>query len=193
MKEKSNANTNKKVRLSDVAEVLSGVYAKSVPTGGVACLQVKDLFMPSPEITATHIENTPRIANYILKKGNLLFAGKGTTYLCQIFNHDILAVPSTTLYSIRLRSDILSPEYLCWYMNHPSIVAIMKAAQAGSSTPLIHKATLENLEIIIPDKQTQRLVVELASLQRREEKILKEIAEKRRQITEQLLINVLNK
>lgn len=190
---KSNKNTHQKKRLLELAEIFSGIYAKNVPTGDIACLQVKDLLMSSPETTAAHIDYTPKMANYILRKGDLLFAGKGTTYLCQVFNFDMLAVPSTTLYSIRLRSDIISPEYLCWYMNHPSIVALIKTAQAGSSTPLIHKPTLENLEIIIPDKKTQQLVVNLSNLQKQEEHILKEIAVKRRQITNQLLINVLNK
>ncbi|MDE5740620.1 MAG: hypothetical protein K2H92_10010, partial [Bacteroidaceae bacterium] len=142
MKQESNKNTKKKCLL-ELAKIFSGVYAKNVPTGDIACLQVKDLLMSSPETTAMHIEYTPKMANYILKGGDLLFAGKGTTYLCQVFNFDMLAVPSTTLYSIRLRSDIVSPEYLCWYMNHPSIAALIKKAQAGSSTPLIHKPTLE--------------------------------------------------
>lgn len=193
MKHESNKNTNQKKPLCELAEIFSGVYAKNVPTGDIACLQVKDLLMSSPKTTAVHIEYTPKMANYLLREGDLLFAGKGTTYLCQVFNFDILAVPSTTLYSIRLRSDIISPEYLCWYMNHPSIVALIKKAQAGSSTPLIHKPTLENLGITIPDKKTQQLVVHLSNLQKQEEHILKEIAVKRRQLTNQLLINVLNK
>jgi restriction endonuclease S subunit len=129
----------------------------------------------------------------MLRKGDILFAGKGTTYLCKMFDLDIPAVPSTTLYSIRLQSDMVSPEYLCWYLNHPSVVAAIKTMQAGSGTPLIHKPALENLEVIIPDKKTQRLIVDLSSMQRREKEILEAIAEKRMQITNQILINELNK
>lgn len=193
MKSNSNKNTKQKIYLLELAEILSGVYAKNVPTGDIACLQVKDLLMPSPETTAAHIEYAPKLANYILRKGDLLFAGKGTTYLCQIFNFDMLAVPSTTLYSIRLRSDIVSPEYLCWYMNHPNIVALIKTAQVGTGTPMIHKTTLENLEIIIPNKDTQEKIVALSNLQKREVEIIRQIADKRTQMTNQLLINVLNK
>lgn len=193
MNSKSNQNTKKKVRLGEIAQVLSGIYIKGNPTGEIACLQVKDLLMSSPETTASRIEYTPKLACYMLKKGDLLFAGKGTTYLCKVFNYDIPAVPSTTLYSIRLQSDIVSPEYLCWYLNHPSVVAAIKTVQAGTGTPLIHKPTLENLEIIIPNQETQRLIVELSSLQKREKEILEAIAEKRMQITNQILINELNK
>lgn len=190
---KSNQITKEKTDLREIAQVLSGVYIKGNPTGEIACLQVKDLLMPSPETTASRIEYTPKLGSYMLKKGDLLFAGKGSTYLCKVFNLDIPAVPSTTLYSIRLCSNIVSPEYLCWYLNHPSVVAAFKTKQAGTGTPLIHKPALENLEIIIPNQETQRLIVELSSLQKREKEILEAIAEKRVQITNQILINELNK
>ena len=193
MMAKSNRNTKEKIKLGDVARILSGVYAKGNPTGKIACLQIKDLQMSSPQTTAMRIEYAHKLDRYMLKKGDLLFAGKGTTYLCKVFNLDIPAVPSTTLYSIRLHSSIVSPEYLCWYLNHPRVVASIKTAQAGSGTPLIHKPTLENLEIIVPDQETQRLIVELSSLQNREKEILEAIAEKRIQITNQILINELKK
>ena len=185
--------TKKKAKLLDIAEVLSGVYMKNSPTGELYCLQVKDLLMSSPETTATRIDYIPKLDCYMLKKGDLLFAGKGTTYLCKVFNLAIPAVPSTTLYSIRLHTDSVCPEYLCWYLNHPQVIAKIKTAQAGSGTPLIHKPTLENLEIIIPDNETQRRIVELSTLQKREKEILESIAEKRMQVTNQILINELKK
>lgn len=189
----SNQSTKEKIKLGDVARILSGVYIKGNPTGEIACLQIKDLQMDSPETTAMRIEYAHKLDSYMLKKGDLLFAGKGTTYLCKVFNLDIPAVPSTTLYSIRLHSSTVSPEYLCWYLNHPQVVASIKTEQAGSGTPLIHKPTLENLEIIVPDQDTQRRIVELSSLQKREKEILETIAEKRMQITNQILINELKK
>jgi len=193
MKNLSKPNTINKVKLKDIAELYSGVYLKGSPMGKIACLQVKDLLMSFPDTTATYIEYVPKLDNYLLKKGDLLFAGKGTTYLCVVFDFNFPAVPSTTLYSIKLRSDIISPEYLCWYLNHPSVVAAIKTAQAGTGTPIIHKPTLENLEIIVPDHDTQRRIVELSSLQKREKEILETIAEKRMQITNQILINELKK
>lgn len=189
----SNRNTKNKIKLSAISEIQSGIYAKASPTGTVAFLQVKDLLLSSPETTATRIEAFPKLENYLLRKGDLLFAGKGTTYLCQVFDYDITAVPSTTLYYIRLRSDLVTPSYLSWYLNHPSVVASIKTVQVGSGTPLIHKSTLENLEIIVPDKATQQRIVELSQLQMREEYLLKQIAQKRVQVLDQILINELNK
>ena len=177
------------MKLKDIVEIFSGIYAKDLPGGEIACLQVKDLLVSSPEAMASRIECTKKTDGYLLKRGDLLFAGKGTTYLCKLFEWDFPAVPSTTLYSMRLKSDKVTPEYLCWYLNHPSIVAAVKAAQVGSGTPLIRKPTLENLEIIVPSREKQRLVVELAALQKHESEILNAIAEKRMQLINQILIN----
>jgi len=185
--------TNKKICLKGVARVFSGVYEKNSPVGEIACLQVKDLLMQSPETTAMRIDYTPKLESYMLKKGDLLFAGKGSKYVCKIFDVDIPSVPSTTLYAIRLYSELLCPDYLCWYLNHPNVVAATKTMQAGTGTPLIHKPALENLEIIIPSMETQRLIIKLSELQKREEYLLKTIAEKRARVTNQILYNELNK
>ncbi len=193
MKDQSNSHTKIKVKLGDIAQIVSGVYAKESPTGEIAYLQVKDLTMPSPETSVSHIEYTAKLNNYLLKKGDLLFAGKGSTYLCEIFDLNIKAVPSTTLYYIRPDTNIVSVEYLRWYLNHPSIVATIKTAQVGSGTPLIHKPTLEQLMIIVPDLETQRKIVEIAGLQKREKEIMESIAAKKMQITSQILFNELKK
>ena len=177
------------MKLKEIADIFSGIYAKDIPNGEVACLQVKDLLVPSPETVSSRTERTKKTDGYLLKRGDVLFAGKGTTYLCKLFEWDFPAVPSTTLYSMRLKSDLVTPEYLCWYLNHPSIVATVKASQVGSATPLVRKPTLEGLEIIVPSRKKQRLVVELAALQKHESEILNAIAEKRMQLINQILIN----
>lgn len=192
MNNRSNWHTNQK-KLGDIAQILSGVYMTGSPTGEIAYLQVKDLLMASPETTANRVEHTAKVDNYLLRKGDILFAGKGSTYLCEVFDWDFLAVPSTTLYSIRLETDTVRPDYLRWYLNHPNVVATIKTAQAGSGTPLIHKPTLENLIVMIPDLDTQQIIVRIDALQKREKEIMEAIASKKMQILNQLLYKKLNK
>lgn len=193
MKTKSTKYTKLKTTLCRIAEVISGIYLKPSPDGEIAYLQVKDLLMDSPEKIVYRVDSVPKIDNYLLQKGDLLFAGKGSTYLCKEYALKIPAVPSTTLYVIRLRTDVVSPGFLCWYLNHPAVVAKIMVSRVGSGTLMIHKPTLENLEIIIPDKDTQKYIVELSELQKREEYLLKTIAEKRVLMTNQILMNKLNK
>jgi restriction endonuclease S subunit len=189
----SNIYTNIKKKVSEIAEVASGVYLQAEPYGEIAYLQIKDLLSESPEKTASKVTLSPKNERYLLAKGDLLFAGKGTTYLCKVFDLDIPAIASTTLYTIRLTSKDVLPDYLCWYLNQPSVMAVMKAQQVGSGTPLIRKQVVENFEIPVPDIDTQRQIVELAKLQAREKELYQALAEKREQFTNQLIMNKLNR
>ena len=181
------------ILLKDISEIRSGVYLNSPPGDEVAYMQMKDLLMDSPEKIASFVEYNPKMEKYLLRKGDLLFAGKGTTYLCTLFNLNINAVASTTLFVIRVQNDKVLPEYLCWYLNRPNMVNRIRASQVGSSTPLILKSTLEELEIPIPDKAIQRKVMEISRLQERETYLINTLAEKRASIVNQLLINEINK
>ena len=193
MKICSNENTKLKKSLSEIAEVISGVYLQIAPYGDVCYLQIKDLLSETPEKTASKVSLSHKNERYLLAKGDLLFAGKGTTYLCKVFDLDIPAIASTTLYILRLTSKDILPAYLCWYLNQPSVMALMKAQQVGTGTPLIHKQVVEDFEIPVPDLDTQQRIVELAKLQTKEKDLYQAIAEKRQLITNQLIMNKLNK
>ena len=188
----SKVNTIIRKRVFEIAEVVSGVYLTAAPYGDVSYLQIKDLLSESPEKTASKVTLSPKNERYLLAKGDLLFAGKGTTYLCKVFDLDIPAIASTTLYNIRLTSKDILPDYLCWYLNQPNVMAMMKTQQVGTGTPLIHKQVVEDFEIPVPDLDTQQQIVELAKLQVREKELYQAIAEKRQLITNQLIINKLN-
>ena len=177
----------KKVKLKDISKVLSGVYLRPSPSGEIAYLQVSDLQVSPSEKSTLKVDFVPKLSQYLLQKGDILFAGKGTKYLCQTFNLDIQAVPSTTLYIIRPDGDHVQSEYLCWFLNLPQTESVVRAAQVGSSMPLIRKSSLEELEIPVPDLSTQFRMWEIAALQQREQQLLTAIAEKRVQITNQLL------
>ena len=129
----------------------------------------------------------------MLQQGDILFAGKGTKYLCQTFNLNIQAVPSTTLYIIRPDRKQVLPEYLCWFLNLPQTETTIKATQVGSSMPMILKSSLEEVEIPIPDLATQSHILEIANLQQREQQLLASIAEKRAQVTNQILYKLIDK
>lgn len=183
----------KKIKLKDISKVLSGVYLRPSPSGDIAYLQVSDLQEASLEKNTLKVDFVPKLSRYLLQKGDILFAGKGTKYLCQTFNLNIQAVPSTTLYIIRPDRERVLPEYLCWFLNLPQTESIVRATQVGSSMPLIHKSSLEELEIPIPDLSTQFRVLQVAALQQQEQQLLTTIAEKRVQVTNQLLYKSLVK
>lgn len=186
---KSIYNTKACNSLCELAEVVSGVFLKPSPSGTVYYVQMLDLATGNPEATAAKVDCVPKLQHCMIKPRDLLFAGKGTSYLCQIFGRDLPAVPSTSLYIIRPTSDRVIAEYLCWYLNQPKVVAAVKAFQVGSGTPMVHKSTLEGLRVVVPDLGTQRRIIEIDTLQRREVQLLKSLAEKRGQLTSQILFD----
>ena len=188
----STSYTMKKIELKDVAEIRSGFYLKPSPTGSVYYLQMKDLLGQFSLSAMEKVDCTKKMEKNILCKGDLLFAGKGGAYLCKVFNVDVKALPSTTLFIIRIKSDVVSPDYLCWYLNHPVIMAEVKASQVGTGTLLVHKPTLERLKIAVPEMEQQRKIVDISNLQKREMEILQTLGEKRLQLTNQILMNELN-
>jgi restriction endonuclease S subunit len=193
MNTSSKVSTNIRRKIPEIADVVSGLYLQPAPYGDVCYLQIKDLLSESPEKTASKVILSSKNERYLLAKGDLLFAGKGTTYLCKVFDLDIPAIASTTLYILRLTSKDILAEYLSWYLNQPSVMAMMKAQQVGTGTPLIHKQVVENFEIPIPNLEIQQRIVELAKLQIREKELYQAITEKRQLITNQLIMNKLNK
>ncbi len=176
------------LKLKDIANILSGVYLRPSPSGKIAYLQVSDLQASPLEKTTLKVDFVPKLSRYLLQKGDILFAGKGTKYLCQTFNLDIQAVPSTTLYIIRPNLKQVLPEYLCWFLNLPQTELLVRTTQVGSSTPLIHKSSLEELEVPLPDLANQSRTLEIVALQQREQELLAAIAEKRTQITNQIIL-----
>lgn len=179
-------------KLKDIANILSGVYLRPSPSGTIAYLQVSDLQVSTSEKTTLKVDYIPKLCRYLLQKGDILFAGKGTKYLCQTFNLDIQAVPSTTLYIIRPNMERVQSEYLCWFLNLPQTETAIKATQVGSSMPLIHKSSLEEVEIPLPDFFTQSRILEISKLQQYEQQLLSSISEKRSQITNKILLQLIN-
>ena len=184
-------NYTRKITIQEFAKIQSGVFLTTAPQGEIAYLQIKDLLAETPEKTASRIPYSPKLEKHLLQRGDLLFAGKGTSNLCRVVDFEHPAIASTTFYIIRICDGDILPDYLCWYLSQPKTLATIKAGQVGTGTPLIRKQLLENLDIAIPDLKTQRQIVELAKLQRKEEELLKAITEKRTLITNQLIMNKL--
>lgn len=175
-------------KLKDIANILSGVYLRPSPTGNIVYLQASDLQALPLVNTTLRVDFVPKLSRYMLQQGDILFAGKGTRYLCQTFNLNIQAVPSTTLYIIRPDQKQVLPEYLCWFLNLPQTETAIKATQVGSSMPMIPKSALEELEVPVPDLATQSHILKIANLQQREQQLLSAIAEKRAQVNNYILL-----
>lgn len=169
--------------IKEIATVQSGIYQKEFPDGDVIYLQVNDFEDTTLKEKQLHpsLLYAENLSGHLLEEGDLLFAAKGTSNFCALY-HDKTgkAVASSAFFVIKIKDkDLLLPHFLCWYLNHPAILVLLKSQAVGSTIPSITKRMLEELKINLPDKETQRRIVEIGRLQQRENRLRQSIAAKR--------------
>lgn len=180
-------------RLKYIASVQTGIFAKPASKGEVVYLQTKH-FDVSGQINA--ILHPDLIADtiakkHLLRKGDVLFAAKGTKNFAAVYNIDQPAVASTSFFVIRLEDKFkhqIIPEFLVWLMNHPVAQAYLKGQAMGSSIASISKGVLEEIEISIPPIQKQELILKISKLRNKEIELKQQIEMLRdKQIQQQIL------
>ncbi len=164
------------------------------PDGNLAVIQLRDVDSSLLYLNNfnTIIDNKSINNKHFLKKGDMIFAAKGSNNFASIFKADISAVASSVFFIIRIKRQIVSPEYVAWYINNKLGQAYLNSIKYSTTTTNIKKKDLENLPIYIPEIETQMRIGALAELSQRETTILEEIKSKRKVINEQKIINLIN-
>lgn len=177
--------------LQDIANIQTGLFAKTVTKGDVVYLQAKHfdengklMYTLEPDLTADNGTN-----KHLLKPGDILFAAKGTRNFAAVYeSHHPPSVASTSFFVIRLRVNNVLPQYLAWFLNHPDTQKFLKANAMGSSIVSISKMVLEMLEIPIPPIEKQETIIKIASLKIQEHDIKKKLNDLQEQYIQHLLI-----
>ncbi len=182
-------------KLKDISEIQTGIYAKASPSPNSMYLQVNDFDSEGVifENTKTSVSTNAKNHNHYLNVGDLLFAAKGTKNFCTVFTgHHEKCIASSSFLVIRVtKNDIVEPEYINWFLNLPSTLTLLSSNAVGTSIPSITKAMLEDIEIPLPLITTQKKIVEIAKLQKRERQLREAISVKRRQIMDYELKNII--
>lgn len=180
-----------KTVLKNIANVQTGIFARTVPVGDIVYLQVRHFDENGQLITTLHPDLMAEDISekHLLRSGDILFAAKGTKNFAAVYeSKNPAAVASTTFFVLRIHDNIILPGYLAWFLNNPASQMFLKKNAIGSSMVSISKAVLEELEITIPSIQKQHCILEIANLSKRENAIrLKLAALKQQQIQQQLI------
>ena len=120
-----------------------------------------------------------------LRSGDVLFMAKGTRNHAAVIGD----VPANTVctpnfYHIRIRPEArnLMAEFLAWQLNHRGAQRYFASCSQGSVAPSITKTQLGSLSIIVPPIAQQDRLVKLARAAVREEKLMNQLIENRRQL-----------
>lgn len=183
-----------KTILGHIANIQTGIFAKPVSKGEIVYLQSKHFnengqlhALLHPDLKADNITE-----KHLLRSGDVLFAAKGTKNFAAVYeNLNKPAVASTSFFVIRLLENKILPEFLVWLINHPSKQKFLKGKAIGSSIASISKTVLEELEIFIPDLQTQQAVLQITKLRNTEKKLQQQIQSLREKQIQQQIINAI--
>jgi restriction endonuclease S subunit len=89
---------------------------------------------------------------------------------------------------LRPQPDVIDPRYLAWFINQPATQCYFDKCARGTHLRMIPKNCLDDLEVLVPDLATQRLIVEIDSLAQRERALTLQLAEKKLELTEFALL-----
>ena len=177
-----------------MTHIQTGLFAKPAGVGEVVYLQSKNF----DEYGQLHSELHPDLVadgiseKHLLKDGDVLFAAKGTKNFAAVFeNHNEPSVASTSFFVIRPTDNKVLPQFLAWFLNNPTTQTLLKGQAIGTSIPSISKQVLENLEITVPDIETQKAILQITKLRNKEKSLKQEIETLREKQIQQQIINAI--
>lgn len=181
-----------KQQLVHIAKIQTGLFAKPEAKGEVVYLQVKH-FDENGQLRTElfpDLRHDKVTEKHLLKKGDILFASKGTKNFAAVYeDHNPDAVASTSFFVIRLKVNQIIPEYLAWFLNQPSTLKYLKERAIGTTTPSISKAVLDQLEIPAPNLEKQKKIIALANLLNQEKSLKKRIDTLKKRRIQQIILS----
>lgn len=130
-----------------------------------------------------------------LKPGDLLFVARGYRH----FALHLAEVPSPTVLSphffrltVHEDAEVL-PGFLAWQMNQEPAQLYFRKSAEGTQVLNIRRQVLEDLPIVVPSRQKQEIISRLNTTWRREQRVLKALADNRKRLLSALARQVLGK
>lgn len=189
-------NTKLKKPLNHIVTLQFGFYDKPTDKGDVLYLQAKNfndigLYQGNDEIWITLNEKSE---NHLLRNGDILFVGKGMRNFAWKYTHHIgKAIASSIFFVIRPDHSKVDSDYLVTLFNSEKYQLYFQTLGAGSSIPSIRKNELEAVEIPLPSMEVQKKIARLDQLHKRELIITAKIKEKKIQLFQAIINEILNK
>jgi restriction endonuclease S subunit len=176
-----------KIKLAKIASIQIGYSFRDrlerAESGGIAVIQMKDLvgdFVSTESLLRANVKDFRE--SHIAQVGDIFFRSRGVKNTCAMLADDPgSAIVAAPLFRIRVYTPSILPEYLNWYINQPPAQAHLGSHVKGTAQKMISKDALETLEVVIPPLERQKAIVELAVLAEQEQRLMVELAEKRKQ------------
>lgn len=180
------------MRLNEISLILSGYISreKIEPQVGGShfLLQARNVDGVSLDYDASNlIRFNPDLSakDRFLEPGDILFMGRGAHNFSVLLATDIPpgSLAAACFFIIRITDKKVVPEYLCWYLNQDPVEQYLKRNSGkGVHMPVVRRVVLENVDIPLPPVDTQQAIAALATLQRREQELVRQVESKRKKL-----------
>lgn len=181
-------------KIKELVDIRFGVNGKATNEGGIPYIQGKD-FNGLSQFKNEEIYLTKKdmiTDKDILKKDDILFAGKGSRNYAVVWNGEISeSVASSTFYVLTLRAKDILPEFLAWYLNSDRVQSFLRLIAKGATISNIPKKELQEIKINVPSFEEQRKIVEVDKLRLKEQILMRQLAKNRDLLVRKLLSNKL--
>jgi restriction endonuclease S subunit len=185
-----------KKTLQEIAEIKAGYLFKECiqpeSDGNVSVVQLKDIdsrgVLNTQQIQKVNLEKLNN--DDLLSNGDILLKAK-TNYPAAAVVSDISekTIATAHYFVIRLKTNEVRPGFLAWYLNQKPAQNYFEKNAGGTRIRVINKQLLSQLEVALPDIETQMRIEKVFALQQREHDLLDSIKEKRRAIVSAKLLS----
>jgi restriction endonuclease S subunit len=184
-------------KLNNIADIFTGQTFRSKvennPEGEVWVIQMKDL-----NKNYTGISSKPNTVNFndvsqkqLLRKGDILFLSKGNNNVAFTYESGQPAVAVSLFFVIKVKSPEVLPGYLTWYLNSPATQKFLMTMREGASVSSIKKSIFDEMLIELPKVKKQELIANIYKLSIREEELMSQLIEEKKQYIQTALTNQL--
>lgn len=189
------------MRLTDVCTIHTGYTARGrlepIAAGGVLAIQLRDISSEGhidPE-RLTRVQLEDLADRYFVRAGDVVFRSRGDRNTASALDARLQepALAVLPLMVLRPNLEVVTPEYLAWAINQPPAQRHFDAAARGTNIRMIPRSSLDNLELDVPDIETQEKIVAVDALAERERLLSQLAAETRRQMISLILVEQANR
>lgn len=188
------------VKILDCADVRPGYSSKSAivndPGGSLQVITAQHVTKgESYRYVDEHslLITAPRFyEKYLVTAGDILFMSRGfNNYAVLVEGVPQPAIAPLTFFIIRPKPNVI-PEYMVWCLDQDIVKTQLNEIRSGVGTPMIPSSAFKDITIPLPSLAVQKNIASLSKLQRRERKLLQQLAEeteRRQQATNRKILS----
>jgi restriction endonuclease S subunit len=160
------------ISINKIATIHTGIYAQTSSDGQLYYIQARHFGQNRKFIETVKPELTfdKKLEKHILQTTDVLVAAKGyDRFAIACSGLPQTAVASSMFIVLRItQMDMLLPEYLAWFINHPKTQSILSGSSKGTALPSVSKNDIGSLEILVPSVEKQKSVLKVYGLFQKE-------------------------